>query len=219
MSDAEAKAEDPKKRTAEAKEKATAGAEPRGAADQFGAILTKGLDLAEASLSLGLTVINRVGVAAQHELFDKIAVKAHPPGPGEPDGHPGPGGQAEPAARPGAPDIGAPEESAYCITNGTPLAPGSGVKVAFSINNNSVQAPKKVSLRVEGFGGETEGTRIEGERFTVKPARKTIAPMDFEKFVLQGAVPPEVPPDVYCGWIVVSSGSEFRIPVRLVVET
>ena len=217
MSEPEAKAEDPKKRTAEAKEKASAGAEPRGPADQFGAILTKGLDLAEASLSLGLTVINRVGAAAQHELFDRIAVKAQPPGPGEPAGNPAPGSPTEPAARPGAPDLGAPEESGYCITNGRPLAPGSGVKVSFSINNDSVEVPKKVSLRVEGFAGETDGTQIGADRFTVKPAKKTIAPMDFEKFVLQGAVPPDVPPDVYRGWIVVSSGNEFRIPVRLVV--
>ena len=36
--------------------------------NQFGAIFAKGLDLAEASLSLGLTMITRVGVAAQHQL-------------------------------------------------------------------------------------------------------------------------------------------------------
>ena len=36
--------------------------------DQFGAIFAKGLDLAEASLSLGLTMITRVGAAAQQQV-------------------------------------------------------------------------------------------------------------------------------------------------------
>jgi hypothetical protein len=89
--------------------------------------------------------------------------------------------------------------------------------VSFSINNDSMTSPKRVSLKVEGFLGQTEGSRIEAERFLLKPSRKTIAPLDFEKFVLQGTVPPDVPPDVYHGDIVVSSGSDFRIPVRLVV--
>ena len=77
--------------------------------------------------------------------------------------------------------------------------------------------PKKVNVRVEGFVGQTEGQRIDPEGFAVKPGRKTIAPMDFEKFVLHGAVPPETAPDVYQGIIVVQSDEEMRIPVRLAV--
>jgi hypothetical protein len=42
--------------------------------------------------------------------------------------------------------------------------------------------------------------------------------MDFEKFALLGEVPPDAPPDVYHGWIVVSSTDDFTIPVRLVVS-
>jgi hypothetical protein len=191
---------------------------PRGQADQLKAILSKGLDLAEASLSLGLTVINRVGAAAQEQVLSitrsSRATRASAPGVER-------GDEVEPGTPvpPRTPDAAVPEEPQYCITNRLPLAPGSPVKVSFSINNDSLATPKKVSLRIEGFVGETEGARIARDGFTVTPSRRTIAPMDFEKFVLQGALPPDAPPDIYQGWVVVSSGDDFRIPIRLVAVT
>ena len=45
----------------------------------------------------------------------------------------------------------------------------------------------------------------------------TIAPVDFEKFVLKGVVPETVPPDVYRGVVVVRSDKDLFIPVVLVV--
>jgi hypothetical protein len=47
--------------------------------------------------------------------------------------------------------------------------------------------------------------------------RKSIAPMDFEKFVLTGTLPADAPPDVYRGSVIVGSTDEMSIPVRLVV--
>lgn len=193
---------------------------PRARVDQFNAILARGLDLAEASLSLGLTMINKVGAVAEQQVFDRMSAR---PSAGEPSGaapSPDYGAGTAPGSAfgPGAPDIPVPEEAPqYCITNRQPLAPGGPVRVSFSINNDSMTAPKKVSLHVEGFAGEAEGQRIDPRGFVVKPGTRTIAPMDFEKFVIQGAIPPEAAPDVYRGWVVVSSGQDFRIPIRLVI--
>jgi len=189
-------------------------ARERGPADQLGAILTRGLDLAEASLSLGLTVISRMGTLAQQQVLDRISMTSPVPDPGQ-----AAPAEAAPGASAGQPGQAAPapQESSYCITNRLPLVPGGTVKVSFSINNDSMTTPKQVRLAVDGFTGEAEGGRIEVGPFVVKPSRRTIAPTDFEKFVLHGTVPPEAPPDVYHGWVVVTSGSEFRIPIRLVV--
>jgi hypothetical protein len=196
----------------------------RGAADQIGAILSKGLDLAEASLSLGLTVVNRVGVAAQQQIFDRLTGQGvpSPAGGPSPESAPPPGAEHVGSAPPGSyeapPSSGSePEEPVYCITNRKPVAPGGPVVVSFSINNDGLTEPKRVRVRIEGFTGDVEGAHLDAGGFTVNPTRKTIAPMDFEKFVLRGPVPPETPADVYSGWIVVSSGGDFRIPVRLVV--
>jgi hypothetical protein len=184
-----------------------------------GAIVAKGLDLTEAGLGLGVTVINRVGAAAQQQVLDRISVTAASPEAeaAEPIGGQAPGAEPGVPFGPGAPEVTAPEEQLYCITNRQPLAPGESIKISFSINNDSMMAPKKVGLRVEGFTGEVQGAQIDSGGFAVAPTRKTIAPMDFEKFVLQGTVPPEAPPDVYYGWVLVASGNELRIPVRLVV--
>ena len=191
--------------------------------DQFGAILTKGLDLAEASLSLGLSMITRVGASAQQQM-ERIAA-AIPQDESAPDAA---AYASRPAERPPAagaraahtpPDETAvPEEGQSGITNRLPVTQGSTVRISFSINNDSVAAPKLVVLRADDFIGELEGARIEAARFAVKPQRRRIAPMDFEKFVLEGDIPADVPSDVYHGAIVVSSGQAFSIPVRLIVQ-
>jgi hypothetical protein len=59
--------------------------------------------------------------------------------------------------------------------------------------------------------------RLDASAFSVRPAQKTIAPVDFEKFVLQVELPADTAPDIYRGAVVVTSGSELRIPVILVV--
>jgi len=189
----------------------------RARSDQFGAIFAKGLDLAEASLSLGLTMLTRVGVAAQQQVERMASALpqepvAAPPGPGIPV----PGPQQEPPPAPPGPITA--DERQYGITNRQPVTQGGVVRISFSINNDSVSSPKSVTLRPEPFVGEIEGARIEADKFAIKPQRRRIAPLDFEKFVLEGAIPDDVPSDVYHGAVVVSSGQAFSIPVRIVVQ-
>jgi len=172
-----------------------------GRAEQLGAIIVKTLDLAEAGLSLGITVLTRAGTAAQEAL-------TAPPGAVQHNG-----GRAAP------PEEAAPapaEQDPFFLTNRVPLTPGAAVRVSFSITNDSLVEPKRVALRIEALVGEVNDVRL-GD-FAVRPARKTIAPMDFEKFVLAGELPQAAPPDVYAGMVIVTSTDEMSIPVRLIVE-
>jgi hypothetical protein len=183
---------------------------------QVGQLLSRSLDLAEAGLTLGVSLMNKVGAAAQQQILERFMsgaaavvdagmaqAQAQPPAPEPPP----------PPAEPAGPGPGA-----FGITNRLPLLPGAPVKVGFSINNDSMESPKKITLSLEAFIGETHGHSLEAA-LAVKPARKTIAPMDFEKFVLDGTVPAKTPPDVYRGWIIVSSDTEMRIPAWLSVSS
>jgi hypothetical protein len=178
------------------------GADLRQRIDQMGTILAKGLDLAEAGVSLGVTIISRVGVAAQQKLREGLDATA---------------AQTSPVAEQQQPDGAPATEPEYGITNRLPLAPGGTVRISFSVNNDSMTEPKKVDLRVEGFAGDSHGGALDASSFAIKPAQKNIAPVDFEKFVLQGSVPADAAPDIYRGAVVVDSGNAFRIPVVLVV--
>ena len=192
----------------------SSGAELRQRLDQVGTILAKGLDLAEAGVSLGMTIISRVGVVAQQKIregIDAAAATGVAPAP------PGPRQAAEAEQFPGAESPTAESEPGYGITNRLPLTPGGTVKISFSVNNDSITESKKVDLRAEGFTGDTQGGRLDASTFTVKPAQKTIAPVDFEKFILYGSVPADTPPDVYRGAVTVASETELKIPVVLVV--
>ena len=187
------------------------GLDLREKVDQVGMILAKGLDLAEAGVSLGVTIVNRIGSAAQQQVLERMAAAMQ---------REATGAAASPAPpMPETAEAPPPEAPAFYITNRLPLAPGGTVKVSFSINNDSMVAPKKVALRIEGFHGETTGASLPAESMSIKPETRTIAPVDFEKFVLRGAVPAETPPDVYFGWILVASDDELRIPVRLTVSS
>ncbi len=187
------------------------GVELRQRLDQIGNILAKGLDLVEAGASLGVTIVSRIGVAAQQKIREGTdAAAAASVAPAQPGTGPA---QAYSDAEPPASEA----EPAFGITNRLPLTPGGTVKISFSVNNDSMTEPKKVELRIEGFTGDTQGTRLEASAFTVKPPRKVIAPVDFEKFILEGPVPADAPPDVYRGTVTVVSGNELKIPVVLVV--
>ncbi len=173
--------------------------------DRIGEIVGKGMDLAEAGMNLGLTIISTVGTAAQQ----RFSVP--------------PGGATPPPMQPGAPaaPAGAPDQEAqpgYGITNRLPLAPGDAVSISFSVNNDSVSAPKQVSLRVEGFAGDSPDVVLPPDCLRVAPATATIAPMDFEKFVLEGQLPEEAMPGIYQGAVRVVSDLDITIPVWLVVQ-
>lgn len=188
-----------------------AGVDLRERLDQMGTILAKGLDLAEAGVSLGVTILNRVSLAAQQKIREGLDSAAQ----SQPGAQPGP----QPSPPGVAPD--APAESAeadqYGLTNRLPLTPGGEVRISFSVNNDSATDVRKVEFKVQGFAGESQQAAIDAAAFAVKPGQKTIAPVDFEKFVLKGVVPETTPPDVYRGVVVVRSDKDLFIPVILVV--
>jgi hypothetical protein len=178
--------------------------------DRYGAVLAKAFDMAEAGLSLGLTVIGAVGAAAQKRIMESRADTPGPVSAGEaaprpPGTDPAPGDASEPAP-------------AWGITNRLPITPGAPVAVSFSINNDSALAPRLVTLALEPFVGEHTGATLAPGLLAVAPGQAVIAPMDFEKFVLQGAITPETAPDVYHGAVRVGEDGAMHIPVRLVVE-
>lgn len=193
-----------------------------GRGDQIGATFAKGLDLAEAGLSLGLTLINRFGTMMQDSVLEKFSgvMGAATPSPQDPASSSPRTGESAPSMSPSEQSEGLePQDPAYYIANRLPLAPGQSVHVSFSINNDSMDSAKEVKLKVDGFIGSTQGQVFPCKGFTVTPGTKTIEPMDFEKFVLKGVVPAGIPPDIYHGRIVVVSEQAIEIPVKLLVTS
>jgi hypothetical protein len=177
--------------------------------------MSKGLDLAEASLTLGLNFVQRLGTTMQEQVIGKItqagqsfmqaaSAPAAPPASDE--------GEAAPS-RPSQ----APTASFAGVANRQPLFPGSPLRVSFSINNESPSAPKKVSVKLGNLAGELTRAPFEATGLAVEPATATIAPMDFEKFVITGVIPAGAKSDAYQGWIVVTGEEQLRIPLRLTV--
>ena len=179
-----------------------------GRADQVGAIIVQTLDLAEVGLNLGIKVLTRAGNVAQEALGDKIPGAAGP----EPVRANGPATDYPAHA---APQEAPRDEETFFLANRVPVGPGGEVRVSFSITNDSLLEPKRVTLKLGALVGDRLGVRIDEAAFAVRPAKKTIPPMDFEKFVLTGTFPAEAPPDVYSGAVIVQSTDEMSIPVRL----
>ncbi|GAB4379507.1 MAG: hypothetical protein Kow0042_28990 [Calditrichia bacterium] len=182
--------------------------------DQLSAIVSKGFDLAEASITLGINLVNRLGSVAQEKLIEKVTdmgrsftAGGEPPNAGD-TAYPG---EQEPES------AGEQSPGVMYIQNRLPLFPGSPVQVSFSLSNDSPTTPKKLKLRLEGFVGQMQGMVIDGKGFSIKPASKVIAPMDFDKFTLVGQIPQQAVSDHYAGWILVSGEEELKIPVRLIV--
>ncbi len=183
--------------------------------------MTKGLDLAEAGLSLGLNLVERFGATIQDQVSSRLAQAR--------DALAGATGAPSQASAPAETETGAPPPPSSSarpgpsaapfsgVTNRLPLFPGSPVRVSFSINNDSADAPRQVQLQLEGLIGELSGTQLDPRQFAIEPAAREIAPMDFEKFVITGLVPMGVKSDAYSGWIIVSGQHQLRIPLRLVI--
>ncbi len=184
-----------------------AGVELRERLDQVGVILAKGLDLAEAGVGLGMTILNRVSFAAQQKLREGLEAAAQPQ-PDAPD--------ADADVDPAGPPAGGSDQ-AFSLTNRLPLTPGGEVSISFSVNNDSMTEARKVAFRVQGFAGDSRQAALDASAFSIKPPQKAIAPVDFEKFILKGVVPETLPPDVYRGVVVVHSDKDLFIPVVLVV--
>lgn len=188
-----------------------------GRTDQIGTILSKGLDLAEAGIGLGMNLIGKLGSMAQDQVIGNIA-KTVMPGqygaqnaPERPVAPPYRRGEDEPA--------GDAAEGGMCIVNRRPLFPGSAVEISFSINNDSPAHARKVHIEIDGFTGSAHGWNIPPELFSIRPADMEIAPMDFEKFVLAGAIPQDAPEDSYNGWLRLAGEEGLKMPVILAVTS
>lgn len=193
-----------------------------GHGDQIGTTFAKGLDLAEAGLSLGLTLINRFGTMMQDSVMEKFsgvmgAATASPQESASSSSRPVDSAAPMPSSEQS--EGIEPQDPAYYIANRLPLTPGQSVHVSFSINNDSIDSAKDVKLKVDGFIGSTQGQVFPCKGFTVSPGTKTIEPMDFEKFVLKGVIPAGLPPDIYHGRILVVSEQAIEIPVKLLVTS
>jgi hypothetical protein len=182
---------------------------------QLSTLVAKSIDLAEAGLSLGLNLVQKLGGSLQHDLADKFArakdafvntstatADRQSPEPAE---------TAGPAEE--------PAHAAYFagVVNRLPLFPGSPVHVSFSINNDAPDQPKKVSLRLSALTGELTGKALPPSTCTVKPGTSVIAPLDFDKFVITGTIPIDTKGDAYCGFIEARGQEELQIPLRLIV--
>ncbi len=186
-----------------------------GEPDQFSSLVSKTLDLAEASVTLGLSLVEKAGSSMQEQVLGKISQAGQSFMQAAMKGAPA---AATAAAEPGpAAPATSPATGFAGVTNRQPLFPGSPVRVSFSINNDTADTTRKVSVKLEGLQGELTQDRLAASALTVEPSRATIAEMDFEKFVVVGVIPINTRSDAYLGWIVVTGDEQLRIPLRLVV--
>ena len=191
-----------------AKKAAAGAAKPAPAARenpraQMSSLVTKLMELADAGMGLGINVVTLLNSYARTQMSGGAVPEgayAAPP----------------PAA---APQTQAPDPArSYCIVNRAPLYPGGQAHVPFSINNDAPDAPELLRLAAGGFAGATHGFPLADAAFAVEPAERQIGPVDFDRFVLTGGIPPEAPEDTYNGWILVQGDEQMRIPVVLTVS-
>jgi hypothetical protein len=188
--------------------------------DQIGAMVNKGLDLAEVGIGLGVDIVSRLGSIFKDQVFDKFntaellgAVMSRATAD-QPDTTPAQSAPQESTAA----EASATQPANYHLVNRLPLHPGSEVAVSFSINNDSLTDAKHVTLHVESFRGQAHQQEIDAAVFAVTPSQLAIAPADFEKLVLTGKFPATIAPDTYHGWIIVVEQQTYRIPVVLMVS-
>lgn len=190
---------------------------PANGTHQIEVLLNKGLDLTEAGIGLGVNIVARLGTIFKDQVIEKlggseILGSMLAPSPTDyPPQQPAPPPQAEESAPPAG-----GQEMTY-LFNRLTLHPGDPISLSFSINNDSLDQPKKIRISVENFVGEAQKVVIDAGLFSVTPSRKTIAPVDFEKFILKGKIPEETPEDTYHGELIVLEAQKYRIPVILIV--
>jgi hypothetical protein len=180
-------------------------------AGQFGGIVAKSLELAQASINLGLNLVQKFGTSVQGDLLNRIANAGKSVFSAQGPAAESHGGAAQPGPQENVP------ASPAAITNRLPLFPGSPVRIPFSINNDAPEETKIVRLHLEEFTGELTGAALKAEHFSISPARKEISPMDFEKFEITGTLPVNCRSDAYWGAITVTGTESMAIPVKLVV--
>jgi len=175
-----------------------------GPSAQMSSLVSRFLELADASVGLGINVVTLLNTLAKSQVAGAVPAEQQPEG----------------AARPAPPEDASRAEAPrnYCIVNRRPIHPGSAVQVSFSINNDLPDAAKKLRVTAQGFAGAARGFSLDGAGFSVQPSEQLIGPMDFERFVLTGSIPADAPEDSYNGWILVDGDEQMRIPVVLLVS-
>ena len=219
----------------------TATEEARGQPQQnaihFEEMVDKGLDLAEAGIGIGFNIVARLGSIFKDQVYDKIRTSDmlnsvmgnNAASQGYTENNQGPENsayseqhrrQTEQSQTQSSNDTAQSGSTAqaYYLFNRLPLFPGAEAALSFSINNDSLTKDKKIRISVEGFVGEAQRVALDASMFSVSPGEIAIAPADFEKFVLKGAIPADVPADNYHGWLTVSEQELYRIPVILAVS-
>jgi hypothetical protein len=176
-----------------------------GTAPQFSSLVSKVIELADAGVRLGINVVSLLTTFAKTQGAGAVPM----PQPATT--------AAEPQSTTGAASDQGPTRN-YCIVNRMPLHPGDPVRVSFSINNDMPDSVKNLSLSCRGFVGATQAFAIPDHLFSIEPASAAIAPLDFERFVLSGAILAEAPADSYNGWILVAGDEQLRIPAVLLVS-
>jgi len=177
--------------------------------DRINQVVAKSIDLAEASLALGVRMVGNLGKVGQEHLLRRVM------GTGATAAQQADTAQADPYAQPAA----APEAAAVgpAVVNRAPLHPGSDVYLPFSLTNDSPDTAKAVRLSLQGLAGEAAGGRIPAETLRIAPPEARLAPLDFEKFIITGRIPGETVPDTYVGAILVDGEERLAIPLRLAV--
>lgn len=184
-------------------------------------MVNKGLDLAEVGIGLGVNIVARFGSILKNQVFDKFngadmlsSVMSN----AAPDQEQaGAQSHAEQASTTRVEQEQITEQS-YYLFNRLLLYPGSRFSLSFSVNNDSLTSEKEIKLAVEPFVGEIHSAQIPTSQLTITPSETSIAVVDFEKFVLSGAIGADLPADTYHSWIVVTAEQTYRIPVVLNVS-
>jgi len=207
--------------------------DPLEHSEQMNSLLTRGFDLLEAGIDLGINLVNKLGNVAQEQVVEKVsgmvrsaATMNDMAGTGSQEASAGDtkgesmGKRVPEAENSDAYKESEAEQAGMHIVNRLPLSPNSKADISFSINNNSTSSPKTLSFTIEGFVGKTYNVTLDSKKFSIRPSKKVIEPMDFEKFMLKGDIPKDTPEDSYHGWIIVSDAKErFKIPVTLFISS
>ena len=173
-------------------------------AARFGQAMSKTMEIAEAGMTMSLSLLNTGGERLLNALASKIA------------------GAAQTAPANGAyenrEDASEAAASEPVIGNAIPVAPGDDVSISFSLSNDVPDCVKRVTVALDQLRGERTGHPLDRTALAVTPAEKEILPLDFEKFIIRGTVAADAPPDRYSGLIAVQGDERFTIRVCVAVE-
>jgi hypothetical protein len=162
----------------------------------------RSMEIVGKGLEMGLSLINSGGERIINALAAKIA--------------PGPQHVPSPAAFAQTGNQSEPVDQAL-IGNAIPVVPGSELYVSFSLSNDVPGVTKHIRVSLEPLSGEHSGHPLDISALSIVPAEKSILPLDFEKFVIQGRITDDTIPDRYSGLISVQGDEQFKVRVCFTV--